>query len=123
MGPFLVIPVDPVPNDPPRLLKGLERVLPDALLFQTPKKPFDHPVLLWRVGRDELLLETIVATGLPESLTLKDQVVVAPEDRRPHGPQRPKPRKTGRFHRALGLLRATPQGELVTDQFAVMEAE
>ena len=62
MGPFLVIPVDPVPNDPPRLLKGLERVLPDALLFQTPKKPFDHPVLLRRVRRDELLLQAIVAT-------------------------------------------------------------
>ena len=49
MGPFLVIPVDPVPNDPPRLLKGLERVLPDALLFQTPKEPLNQPILLGRI--------------------------------------------------------------------------
>jgi len=62
MRSFLVVPRDPVPNDPPRLLKGLERVLPDALLFQTPKKPFDHPILLRRVRRDEPLLQAIVAT-------------------------------------------------------------
>ncbi len=59
MWTVLVVPLDPVPNDPPRVLKGLERVLPDTLLFRAPKKSFDHPVLLRRIRRDELLLQTI----------------------------------------------------------------
>lgn len=63
--------------DPPRLLKGLERVLPNTLLFQTPKEPFDHPVLRRRVGRNELLLQAIAATRLPEPPTPEDQTVVA----------------------------------------------
>ena len=46
MRPFLVVPVDPVPNDPPRLLKRLERMLPDTLVFQTPKEPLNLPILL-----------------------------------------------------------------------------
>ena len=78
MRSFLVVPRDPVPNDPTRLLKGLECVLPDALFFQAPKESFDHPVLLRRVGRDELLLQAIVATGLSKPPTLEDQAIIAP---------------------------------------------
>ena len=77
MGPFLVIPVDPVPNDPPRLLKRLERVLPDTLVFQTPKEPLNHPILLGRIRRDELLLQPIVSTGLAKPATLENQPVIA----------------------------------------------
>jgi hypothetical protein len=51
MGPFFVVPVDPVPNNPPRLLTRLERVLPDTFFFETAKEPLDHAVLLRRVGR------------------------------------------------------------------------
>jgi len=87
MRALVVVPLDPVPNDPPRLLKALERVLPDTLLFQAPKKPFDHAILLRRIRRDELLLQAIVPTGLPKSPTLEDQAVVASQDRRPHGVQ------------------------------------
>ena len=76
MRALVVVPLDPVPNDPPRLLKGLERVLPDTLLFQAPKEPLNHPVLLRRVGRNEFLLQPVVSAGLPESPTLKDQAVV-----------------------------------------------
>ena len=49
MGPFLVVPVDPVPNDPPCLLKRLERVLPDTLVFQASKEPLNQPILLGRI--------------------------------------------------------------------------
>ena len=77
MRAFLLVPLDPAPNDPPRLLKCLEHVLPDTLLFQAPKEPFEHPVLLWRIGRDELLLQAIVATGLPKPPTLEDPTIVA----------------------------------------------
>ena len=52
LRPLVVVPLDPVPNDPPRLLKGLEGVLSDTLLFQTPKEPFDHSILLRHIGRE-----------------------------------------------------------------------
>ncbi len=77
MGPFLVVPVDPVSNDPPRLLKRLERVLPDALVFQTPKESLNHPILRGRIRRDELLLQPIVSTGLAKPATLENQPVIA----------------------------------------------
>ena len=77
MGSFLVVPVDPVPNDPPRLLKRLARVLPDTLVFQTSKAPLTHPILFGRIGRDKLLLQPIVSTGLPKSATLENQPVIA----------------------------------------------
>jgi len=63
MRPLVVVPLDPVPNDSPRLHTRLERVWLDTLLFQAPKKPFDHSILLRRIGRDELLLQAIVATA------------------------------------------------------------
>lgn len=39
-----------VPNDPPRLLKHLERVLPATLFLETAKELFDDPIFLmeWR---------------------------------------------------------------------------
>ncbi|MEQ1844166.1 MAG: hypothetical protein ABL983_01150 [Nitrospira sp.] len=77
MGPFLVIPVDPVLNDPPRLLKRLELLLPDTLFFETAKEPLDDPILPWCVGRDELLLQPIVSARLAKSVTLKNQPVIA----------------------------------------------
>jgi len=77
MGPSLVVPVNPVPNDPLRLLKGLERVLPDILVFQAPKEPRNHPILLGRIRHDEPLLQPIVLTGLARSATLENQPVIA----------------------------------------------
>ena len=77
MGPAFVVPVHPVPNDPPRLLKRLERVLPDALFFQTPKEPLNQPILFRRIGRNELLLQPIVSTSLAKPMTLENQPVIA----------------------------------------------
>lgn len=56
MGSSFVVPVDPVSNGPPRLVKRLERMLPDTLFFETSKEPFDDPVLFRRIGCNELLL-------------------------------------------------------------------
>ncbi len=86
MRPSVVVPLQPVPDDPTRLLKCLERMLPDTLFFQPPKEPFDHPVLLQCIRRNELLLQTVVPTGLPKPATLENQPIVTAEDR---GPQRP----------------------------------
>ena len=98
MRVLLVVPLHPVPNDPPRVVERLKHVLPDTLFFETPEEPFDDPILFRRIGRDELLLEAIVPAGLPKAATLKDQAVVTPQDWRAHGAQRPEPRETGGFH-------------------------
>lgn len=55
MSAFLVVSLAPIPNGPPCFLEGPEAVLPHALFLQTPKKPFDHSILFWRIGCDEIL--------------------------------------------------------------------
>src|SRR5688572_231091 len=100
MRALFVVPPHPIPNDPPRLLKRLERVLPDTLFFQTPKKPFDHSVLLRRIRRDELLPQAIVVAGLSEPSTLEDQAVVASQHGGPDRTERPEPLETRGFHRS-----------------------
>lgn len=120
MRPLLVVPLHPVPNDPSGLLECLKHVLPDTLFFETAKEPFNHPVLLRRVGRDEFLLQSIVATGLSKSTALKDQPVVASENRRPDRTERPEPLEAGSFDGPFRLLRPTPQREFVPDHFPIM---
>ena len=90
MWTLFVVPPQVVSNDPPRLLKGLEGVLLDTFLLETPKEPFDDPILFRCVRRDEFLLQPIVSTGLPEPMALKDQTIVAAEDRCAHRTQGPK---------------------------------
>ncbi len=84
MGSPMVRPLQLVPDDPPRLLKRLEYLLSDTLFVETPKEPLTDPVLFWDRGGDELLLQTVVATGSPEAPTLKDESIVAVYDRRAH---------------------------------------
>ena len=120
MRALLVVPLHPVSDDASCLVKRLERLLPDALFFETAEEPFDDPILFRRIRCDELLRQPIVPTGLPEPPTLEDQAVIAPQDRRPYRPERPKPGQAGGFHRALGLLGPTPKSELVADHFPIM---
>jgi hypothetical protein len=71
-------------------------------------------------GRDELLLQARVPTGLPKAPALEDQPIVTAEDRGTDGPECPEALETGRFDRSLRLLRPTPEGKLVADEFPVM---
>ena len=116
----MVVPLDPVPNDAPRILECLEGVLSDALFFETPKESFDHAILLRCVGRDEFLLQPVVATGLAKPPTLKNQAVVATQDRGIYRTERPEALETGGLDRALGLLGPTAEGELVTNNLPIM---
>ncbi len=61
------------------MLKAFEVLPVDALLFQRPNDPLDHPVLLGTVRRDELLLEAITSDKLPECEAGKNQTVVGPQ--------------------------------------------
>ena len=123
MRAIVVVPLHPVPDDSPRFLKRLERVLPDALFFETAKEPFDDPVLLRRVRGHECVVQPIVPTRLPKLTALEDQAVVTAENRRSRRPQRSEPGETGGFHGALRRLRPTPQGELVAPHFAVVTVD
>ena len=74
----LVRPAGVVPGEPtPEALLGLSKIrklmLPDALLFETPKEALNHAILLRRVRRDEFLRQPVVATGSAEAAALKDQ--------------------------------------------------
>src|SRR5438105_12295680 len=121
MRPAVIVPVDPVPNDPPRLLERLKLVLPDTLFFETPKEPFDDPVLLRRVRGDELLRQPIVSAGLAESPTLKDQPIVAAHGRRQaYRPQRPKACQARGFDGALSFLRPSAPCNLIANQFTIV---
>jgi hypothetical protein len=107
MGTLLVVPLQPVPNDSPRILEIREQVLPDTLFLETAEEPFKEPILFRRAGRDELLLQALLAIGLPKAEILKDEPIVTPQHRRAHRTERAEPRETGRFHRPLCLLRGS----------------
>jgi hypothetical protein len=81
-------------------------MLPDTLFFETPKKPLNDPVLFRRIGRNELLLQTVVSTRLAKSATLKDQAIVATQHRGACGSERAKPRETRGFDGPLRFLRS-----------------
>ena len=123
MRALLVVPLHPVPDDASCLVKRLERLLPDALFFETAEEPFDDPILFRRIRCDELLRQPIIPTGLAKPPTLEDEAVVAPQDWRSYRPQRPKPGETGRFDRPFRLFCATPQGELVADHLPIVTVD
>ena len=61
MGPTGVVEADPFSDDTRGVLLGFEAMTMDALLLQSSKHPFDHPVLLRAVRRDELLAKAVAA--------------------------------------------------------------
>src|ERR1700691_5277196 len=61
--PFGVIPFDPLSNGGAGFGEAGEVMLPDTLFFEAAKEAFDEAVLFGRVGRDELLRQTVIAAG------------------------------------------------------------
>ena len=59
MKSLVVVEPNPVANDSAGVLQGLESVTMHALVFERADDPLHHAVLLWAVGGDELLLQTI----------------------------------------------------------------
>ena len=55
----MVIKANPVSNDTIGVLQTLKALPVHALLFEGAYHPLYHPILLWAVRRDELLLQTI----------------------------------------------------------------
>ena len=59
MRALVVIEANPVTNDPTGVWQALKAVPVRALDLECSDYPLDHPILLWPVGRDELLLQPI----------------------------------------------------------------
>lgn len=53
----MIVRANPVANDAPCMLQRFESIPMHALLFQRADDPLDHPILLWIVRFDELLLD------------------------------------------------------------------
>jgi hypothetical protein len=73
MWALFVVPPDPASYLLTCLRESLEVVLPDALLFKTSKELLYQAVLLWRAGRDVVLLQSIESARPSEPPALKDQ--------------------------------------------------
>src|SRR5689334_16930103 len=113
----LVVPSDPSSHGAPRLDEAREAVLPDALFLQAPEEALDHPVLLWRVGRDKLLAQAIVLARGAKAPTLEDEPVVAAEHRRlAVRSQRPEAIDARGLERPLRLLGPAAAREFVADE-------
>ena len=76
MGPLVVVKLDPVANDTTGVLQGFEAVPVDALLLERADHPLHQPILLRRVGRDELLLQAIALDQRRVAAAGEDQAVV-----------------------------------------------
>ena len=121
MRPFGVVPLNPVRNSYTSFSEVAEIVLPDTLLFEATKEPFDNAVLFRRVGSNKLLAQPVIATCSAKSPALENQSVVGTH----HGgrairAQGTETSQAGFFQRPLSLLGPTAQGEFKTSDFAVV---
>ena len=76
MWALLVVEGDPVSNHPQGVGLALKAMPMHALLLQGPYHAFDHPVLLWAVRGNELLLQAIAAYQSGVVATGEDQAIV-----------------------------------------------
>src|SRR5580658_2740610 len=90
--------INPLSNGRAGVGEAGEVMLPDALFFKAAKEAFDEAVLFGRVGRDELLAQTVIAAGGAKTSALKDEAVIRAHYRRRAGrAQRPEARQAGLF--------------------------
>lgn len=124
MGPFVVVPADPVPDRSTCLIEVGEQMLPDTLLFERTKEPLDHAVLLRGVGSYELLAQSIVPERGPEPPALEDESVVTPYDGRlPLGSERAEAGNAGFLECAFSFLGPPPEGELIAHDLPVVAVD
>ena len=121
MGPFGVVPFDPLSNGGASLAEAGEVMLPDALFFEAAEKAYDEAVLFGGVGCDEFLAEAVIAAGSAKTPALKNQSIIrAHHRRRTMRAQGAEARQAGLFEGAFGFLGAAAQGEFKAVYFAVV---
>ena len=99
----MIVEPDPVCNHPASVRQAFKAVPVRALLFQRADHPLHHPVLLRRVRRDELLLQTVAFHQRGVAATGKHQAVVAAQQEAlRHPPQAAKAVDQCVFQRRFG---------------------
>ena len=78
----MVVKADPIPDDTAGVLQGLEPVTMNALVLEGPDHPLDHAVLLWAVGRDELLAQAVAFDQGRVASACEHQTVVGSQKER-----------------------------------------
>ena len=76
MGPFGVVPFDPLSNGGAGFGEAGEVMLPDTLLFEATKEAFDEAVLFGSIRRDELLAQAVIAASGVKTPALKDEAIL-----------------------------------------------
>lgn len=76
MRALLVVERNPVSDHAQGIHLALKAVPVDALLLERPDHPFHHPVLLWAVWGDELLLQAVAAHQSGVVTTGEHQAIV-----------------------------------------------
>jgi hypothetical protein len=94
-------------------------MLPDALLFQGAEEPLDDPILLGRVGGNELLLQPIVSIGRAKLTTLKNQSVAPDHRGSPGGPLCPESIDASFLDGPLSFLGASSKSKLLAQQLLI----
>ncbi len=118
MRPFRVVVPNPGSDDTLGLGQGLKPVLPDALFLQALDEPLHDAVLLRRVGRDELLGQTVASDGVRVALAGEDQAVVASQDDRLRGSsQMPETVDQRFFKGSFRCFGMAPGGEAPAQKF------
>jgi len=119
-----VVPLDPLGDDAPHMLETFESMFPDALLLEASEEPSDEPVLFRGIRGDVLLLQSREAAGCPETAALKDQAVVASDDRPvASDTNRAEARDAGFFQRSLGLRSSPAKSEFPSHEFPVVPVD
>ena len=72
-----VVPFDPLGNSSASFGEAAKVMQPDALFLETTKEALDEAILLWRIGRNELLAQPVIAAGGAKAPALEDEAVIA----------------------------------------------
>src|SRR5574343_192712 len=116
-----VIELDPVANDAAGVLQGFKAMAMNALLFQCPDQAFNQAILLWCMGRDELLPQAVATHQSGIAAAGEDQAIVgSQQERRIDSPQSAEACDQGVFQCCLRRLRLATARQMPAQQFAAV---
>src|SRR5258708_36345846 len=71
-----VVPFDPLGNSSASFGEAAKVMQPDALFLETTKEALDEAILLWRIGRNELLAQPVIAAGGGQTAALGQEAPI-----------------------------------------------
>ncbi len=107
------------------LLKHLKVGLPHALFLEQVKEAFNHPVLLRRVRRDELLAQPVLLGARLEMLGGEHLAVVTTQMGALFSARinQPIPRQAGLLQRLLRFLRSSSMAHAQADELSIVAVD